>query len=303
MRIPLVAILILLAASAHAGPRSSTDYSIPAEVVDAGGKASASTSYSNQASIGGSIGVPHAAAPDGAAIKAGYIPRISRPVHVQLYGANQQRVDELATIQLGALHVLEDVTWNELPASALTWSVLNGPISGVDANGLATAAAVYQTDAANIQGVYQGRISTLGLSIYETIPDNYGSYSGDGLGDDWQMQYFGPASALAGPGVDADGDGQSNLFEYEAGLIPTNPLSRFLLRIEPVAGQPLQKRLVFSPVLAGRSYTVEHLGSLAAGPWTALTGGIAADSGDERSVIDPAASAARRFYRVKVQKP
>ena len=32
-----------------------------------------------------------------------------------------------------------------------------------------------------------------------------------------------------------------------AGLDPTNPLSMFLLRIEPVAGQPTHKRLIFSP--------------------------------------------------------
>ncbi len=41
---------------------------------------------------------------------------------------------------------------------------------------------------------------------------------------------------------DPDGDGQSNLFEFTAGLAPDDPKSRFVHAVAPVAGQPGQRR-------------------------------------------------------------
>ena len=68
-----------------------------------------------------------------------------------------------------------------------------------------------------------------------------GSYAADGVGDDWQFQYFGLNNPNAAPLLDPDGDGQNNLFEFTAGLVPTNPLSRFLVSIAPVPGQPTHR--------------------------------------------------------------
>ena len=53
------------------------------------------------------------------------------------------------------------------------------------------------------------------------------------------------------PGI--DDDGQTNLFEFTAGLIPTSPASRFNLTLAPVTGQPTQKRAIFSPLVVGRT--------------------------------------------------
>ena len=43
----------------------------------------------------------------------------------------------------------------------------------------------------------------------------------DGLPDAWEMEYFGDLSQ--GPGMDFDGDGASNLEEYEGGSDPNDP--------------------------------------------------------------------------------
>ena len=81
------------------------------------------------------------------------------------------------------------------------------------------------------------------------------SIDANGLGDDWQFLHFGLNNPLAAPLLDPDGDGQNNAFEFTAGLVPTNPLSRFLINIAAVPGQPGQKDVVFAPIVAGRSYS------------------------------------------------
>src|SRR6476469_7880582 len=57
----------------------------------------------------------------------------------------------------------------------------------------------------------------------ETIPDA----DSNGMADAWEIQYFGHAGN--DPDADADGDGLSNLQEYQAGTNPTNSSSYFHL--------------------------------------------------------------------------
>jgi hypothetical protein len=218
-------------------------------------------------------------------------------------------LDEGTTLQLAAWHSLDDATFLALPASAVDW-LPDGtfPLTVNSTTGLATATAVYQDTATTVSAT-QGEIphqltAELDLTVLNTLPDNYGSYANDTLDDDWQYGYFGaPPNTNADPLMDPDGDGQDNRFEFTAGLIPTDPLSRFLLRVEPVAGEPEQKRLVFSPLVTGRDYSILTSTTLLGNSWSALTGGIVSDAGDERSVTDPAASENKKFYRVQVTKP
>jgi hypothetical protein len=103
--------------------------------------------------------------------------------------------------------------------------------------------------------------------------------------------------------MDPDGDGQNNRFEFTAGLVPTNPLSRFMLTIAPVPGQATKKQVVFQPLVAGRSYTVMTSPDLSSGSWTTLTGSTSSDNGTQRTVTDSAASSLHRFYTIKIVKP
>ena len=144
--------------------------------------------------------------------------------------------------------------------------------------------------------------SRLGLTLLNTLPDNFGTYAGDGVADDWQVVYFGQNNPLAAPQLDPDFDGHTNLFEYTAGLIPTDAASKFNWRIAPVPGQPSQKKLIFSPLVAGRTYTVKTATTLGT-PMTTLTGSTFTDTGNERTVTDPAATGGAKFYSIEIVKP
>jgi hypothetical protein len=230
--------LTLLTAAAHAGPRSSTNYSIPTDTTDAGGKRATSASYTHDGSVGGVVGISTVATPAETA-KNGYLGQLTEVTALQLAAA-PTRVNETAT---------------------------------------------------------------LGLTVLDSIPDNFGSYAGDNLADDWQFGHFGLDNPLAAPNLDPDGDGQNNAFEEIAGLVPTDPLSRFLITISPVPGQATQKRVVFDPVVAGRSYTVKTSPDLAAASWTTLAGSTSSDNGSQRTVTDTSASETKKFYTVEIVKP
>ena len=293
--------LLLLAASAHAGPRVSTDYNVPADTADAGGQRTTSTAYTNDGSVGGITGISTVASPAQTA-KAGYIGQLTEVTALQLAAA-PTTVDETGTRQLSAAQLLDDDSLNPLAATDVTWSVMAGPFSGIDASGLATAATVYQNTAATAQGDYAGATGTLELTVLDSILDNFGSYAADGLADDWQFGFFGLDNPLGAPNLDPDGDGQNNAFEFTAGLIPTNAQSRFTLSVAPVSGQPGQKDIVFDPIVAGRTYTVLVSPDLTNGSWNPLTDGSITNNGDQRTVTDTGASETRKFYQVEIVKP
>lgn len=298
-RIALV--LLALAATTRSAPRTSPDYEVAAETTDAGGGSSTSGSYSNDGSLGGVAGISTASSPAETA-KAGYIGQLYEVTALQLAAA-PATVDETGTRQLSAVQLLDDDSTLAVPASSITWSVVSGPLGGIDATGLSTAATVYQNTPATARGDHAGLIGQLGLTVLDSIPDNFGIYAADGLDDGWQNQYFSTNPSNAGPLLDPDGDGQNNFFEFTAGLIPTDPLSRFLLEIEPVPGQPAQKNLVFSPRFEDRTYVVSFSDDLTPGSWNPATVSAPSDNGTERTLTDTAASGTKKFYRVEITKP
>ena len=59
-----------------------------------------------------------------------------------------------------------------------------------------------------VQGIYAGSTGSTNLTVLNVNPDNFGIYAGDGVGDTWQVQYFGlPPNPAAGPLLDPDVDG------------------------------------------------------------------------------------------------
>lgn len=124
---------------------------------------------------------------------------------------------------------------------------------------------------------------------------------------EWQQQHFDDL-ALNDPNVsassaDADGDGHTNDFEFTAGLTPTDAQSRFLESLSSVPGQPAQMRLVISPRLADRTYTVKTTPSLTASPWVNLVNSTISDAGIVRTITDLDATGAAKFYYVEITKP
>lgn len=294
---PYIVFLVLFSTVVHAATRTSTDYSITAETADSGGRRASSASYTHDGSAGLVAGVSTATAETA---KHGYIAQLF-DVTGLVVGAASPDVEETLTLQLSTRQLLDDATFLAISAGAVAWS-RTGAISGVSPTGLATAGAVYEDSPASVQGTSGGFTGSLALTVLDTIADNFGSYAADGLGDDWQVQYFGQNNPLAAPARDPDGDGHPNLFEFVANLVPTDSSSRFRIRLEPVPGQPAQMNVIFSPRLDGRTYTVKASTSLAAGSWTPLVTPPTADNGTERSVTDLNATGAKKFYRVEVQK-
>jgi hypothetical protein len=162
---------------------------------------------------------------------------------------------------------------------------------------------VYQDTPATVEGTFGGFIGTLNLTVLNVNADDFGAYAGDGIGDDWQVQFFGFDNPEAAPAFDPDGDGETNAFEYTAGLVPTDPNSVFRLRLEAVPGQPALRRIIFSPRLDGRAYVVESSPVPDDGAWQPLGDSTESDNGAERTVTDLDATGATKFYRVEITQP
>lgn len=296
----LLLLCLVLAASVHAGPRTSANYAITTEAINAAGNRATSANYNSDASVGPITGISTVLTPE--TLKHGYVAQLYEITGLTL-SAQSNPVNEGATDQLSATQTLDDATFLAVPSTSVAWSVLNGPLTGINSSGLATAATVYQDTLATAQGIL-GFTATLPLTVKNVNTDDLGSYAGDGIDDAWQVQYFGqPPNPLAGPNVDADGTGQTNLFKYVAGLDPLNPSSRFVLKIAPVNGQPGQKNLIFSPRLVDRAYTVKAKLSLTSGSYAPLPNSSFSDNGQERTVTDFDGNGATKFYIVEITKP
>lgn len=297
------AILVCYAAALACLPavaRESADYTVSPDTTSSGGGRAASAAYTIDHTVGAPGG---AAAATDLVVRGGYAGQLFE-VAALAVTADPANIDEGGSRQLAAQAVLDDDSLLALAPATVAWSVAAGPLTGIDAAGLATAGLVYQDTPATARGLWAGLAGDLVLTVHDTLPDNYGSYAGDRLDDSWQFAHFGLDNPLAGPQLDPDGDGQDNTFEFTAGLDPVNPLSRFLLRIEPVAGQPGHKDLVFGPIIAGRSYAVLHSPDLSAASWQLLPGSPpTSDDGDQRTVTDTAAGAQEKFYRVEIVRP
>ena len=293
---------LILTAAAIAAPRTSADYAIAADTLDSGGRRMASADYTNDGSIGTIIGISKEATTATVA-KHGYIGQLYELLGYGLLASNYYPA-ELGTTQLFPVRTADDGTNVVIPTTGITFSVASGPLASVSATGLVTAGAVYQSTAAVVgatSAAFAGQL-TLPLYVQDTIPDNFGSYAGDGLPDAWQFQYFGLDNRLAAPGADADGTGQTNLFKYTAGLNPLDPVSRFVLEIHNGL-LATERRLVFYPRLPDRTYTIEFRPSLSAGQWDPLGGTTFADQTNVRTVTDHHAATPARFYRVRITKP
>jgi len=149
-------------------------------------------------------------------------------------------------------------------------------------------------------------------SVTETVtgPGGSGSYTVTNLVtiytpfQAWQMQYFGCTNCpQAQSNVDYDGTGQNNFFKYVTGLNPTNPASVFVFSIAAVSNPSGWMNLLFSPVVAGRSYTPLFSSQLGGGwgPLTTLAPPVT--NGAQVTLTDTNASQAQKFYQLEITLP
>lgn len=289
-----------LSVPASAGPRSSTNYAVIADSIDCGGRRNGSANYTHDGSIGGSA-VAALSTAASYVNKAGFVSQLTDVVGV-LVSAPSTTLAEGSTLQLGAAQVLDDSTTLRLAPDSVAWSVSSGPVAGISSSGLLSAGLVYQDTPATARGDFGGFSGTFNLQVLDTLPDNFGSYAGDGIDDSWQVQYFGLNNPNAAPSVDFSGTGQTNLFKFVAGLNPLDPAARFIVTAAPVAGQPSQKLISFGPVLAGRTYSVRAKADMASSNWSTVAGSVLI-VGSQGTLLDTAAIGAKKFYEVQIVKP
>jgi hypothetical protein len=270
--------------------------------LDGGGQRATTANYANNGSVGTIGGISTVVSPS-ERMRHGYIGQLFEVSSIAVTGTPVS-VNEGSTSQLSGRAALDDATTNVLSGADVNWNIVTGPIASINASGLATTDIVYTNTPATARGFYLGATNSVTLSVLDSNPDNYQAYAGDGLNDGWQVQYFGlPPNANAAPTVDFDGDGQDNLFEYVAGVVPTNAASMFNLQIANVTGQPNQKNLIFSPRFTDRTYTPEFRTNLLTGTYANLSNFTTNDAGLVRTNTDLSATQASKFYRIKITLP
>jgi hypothetical protein len=299
-------ILLLLATfpcALIAGPRTSANYTIITDTADGGGQRTATASYR----IDGSAAVLAGSAQGAEArndnawnslfgtIIGGFLigTSIGQPVG---------GVPERENAALTAWSLLDDETYLRIEPHHVDWGLAVQPIVSISDGGVATAGSVFADTVGTVSASFAGFTAEADLPVLNVTTDDFGTYAGDGLADDWQVQYFGEDNPDAAPTLDPDGDEQTNLFEFTAGLVPTDPASLFELRIEPVAGQPSRRNIIFSPRFTDRSYSVRFAGGLD-GIWGPLEDFAESDAGLERTVTDLDAADPAKFYRIEITKP
>lgn len=292
---------LFLSAAASGQVRSSADYAITTDTLDFGGQTVSSATYSITGSITAVTGVSENDSPVPTLARHGYIGQLYERLGLGMIASDSYPPEE-STARFTAVHTNDDGTNDAIPGDQVSWEILNGPLTGISPTGLADTGKVHESTEAVVRGTVFSTPLQLSVYVQDTLADNFGLYADDGIEDAWQKLHFGLENPLAAPLLDPDGDGQDNEFEYVAGLIPTDPLSRFLLRIEPVPGEPAHRALKFSPVFPDRSYTVKS-NTILGGPWQDLAGPDDDQQQPERTVTDLQATEPRKFYRVEITKP
>jgi hypothetical protein len=296
----LVWALVLGAVSFYSAAFASSV--VTTSTIDGGGLHTTSANYTMDGSIGGIGGISSAAADTA---KDGYIGQLTEVVSI-VVTAQPNSVGVASTSQLSGTATLDDSTVSGLSGSDVIWSSPNEPypVASISGTGMLSPANVYALSSATVDGYYLGATSSTILEVF--APDGIG----DGIPDWWRQTYFGtatPTNSHDCATCDADGTGQNNFFKFVAGLNPTNPSSVFVLKVAPVAGQPTQETLTYSPIAvgSGQVYTVQFRTNVTGGAAYAnlATTSALTTNGNQVTVTDLAATQTQKFYRVNISLP
>lgn len=217
------------AAAAHAGLRDSADFSLTTETGAPGAPRLRSARFVCDAASDSIRGISQTSGAAGLpvfAVKFGYAGQLYDAAGLTLV-AVPNPVPETASTQLTPAAAADDGTGLNLAGTASNWTVLSGPVSGINATGRATTTLVRRNESAVVRAVVAGQNVTGTFTVADTLPDNFGPVAGDGLADRWQFRHFDADddgtlenAALAAPGADPDGDGYSNFIEAAFALDP-----------------------------------------------------------------------------------
>lgn len=285
-------LFLTLVSLAHAGPRSSTHYSLPIESnASISTTPATSTDYSAEISFAMEGGLQSTSTPVVTQLGSGYPAQFTDVASLDVQIAST--VNETASTPASAQLVNTDASRTDVLASAVNWQVSSGPGS-INAGGLYTASTVYQNNPAQITGTLGPLNDSAAFTILDVMPDNFGTYANDNLPDNWQVTHFGINSPSAAPTADPDKDGQDNAFEFMTGVDPTLSSSTFRVVIEPSGSGNFNVR--FQPRLGTRQYALLTSSNLA--EWQ--SSGLTAQTDGGNGLFNLTTGASRLFFKVSV---
>jgi hypothetical protein len=297
----VLAASVILTPAARAQPAGSLHYTLDPVAVDAAGRAA--SSVGNRYTLSPSAmagGAGHSASYTSLSGYAGQLQEPADPVPAPAgiaLRASPATLAENGTRQLQADLYHTDGSWTPLAPALVTWTVQSGPVSSISPGGLAVGRTVFRDTTAILRGQYQTFTATLPLLVLDTLPDNFGSYAGDGLPDHWQATHFGLDNPDAAPQADPDADGFDNRFEYDASLAPFDRFSTFHMFLN--RDESGAHHIAFYPFFAACRYDL--MGSSDLDSWFPVTGQVF-DQGNLRTIVDPDILTSRRFYRMDVRR-
>ncbi len=134
------------------------------------------------------------------------------------------------------------------------------------------------------------------IGAVEFYPLGGADSDGDGMSDDFETFY-----GVSDPNADPDGDGLTNLQEFQAGTNPLDPLST--LRIITVARSGSDFTVTFYLAVAGKTYRLERKDALTDAFWSSISGVAdltAVSTGSAQLTDTGGAAVTKHFYHVRV---
>lgn len=212
---PLILIIAALTVSAHAAEPVSSSASgsillLPAEP-GAGGGQVAGGNVVAEISFGDAIegGVSQLSG-GGVQAKSNYTGQLYDAVSLDLSAAPTSSVAAGETVQLAATVTMDDAT--TLATDDLGWTLVDGPLAGVDSGGLVMAGYPNTSTAATVRGSYDLLSETIGLTV-TPLPDEPQVFS---LGD---LGGTGPYDVRFGNDPDSLGSNNVPGDTFDAGLL------------------------------------------------------------------------------------
>lgn len=207
--------------------------------------------------------------------------------------------------QLRGNVVYDDATLSTVDGAQVAWTAPapNSSLASISALGLAQAATVYQSTAANFIGSYGGIIATSSLTVLNVLPDNYGAWAGDTFDDAWEI-----AQGMSGAvNPNAMNNGVPNWQLYAMGYNPAQPAPAVLASSVTTNGY-LAVRYTRNPAATGYVFTPQESGNLSVGFATmANPVSVTNNSGGIEYITTrgsvPINATNRQFLRVRVAQP
>ena len=268
------------------------------QTTDGGGARAGSANYAADQSVGGIVGISTGAAPAETA-KHGYIGQLT-DLTAFVVRPEADEIDEGASQQLDGVATLDDDSALAVAGAEVEWAAPVFPLLSLSAAGWASATNVYEDTTASVTGRYLGVEGAGGFLVKNVGSDDFATYAGDGLPDDWQVDYFGIGNPEGGPTNNVDEDPFDNTGEWIADTIPTDEDSYF--RLTAISNAAPDMAVAFDSS-AERVYSLEATTNLLVFDWFPVAG--QADllgTGGERWLVDSNAPVAT-LYRVTVAVP